>query len=33
LQKYGTTVPSLFVLIGLATLGVATAIWKTMPKV
>ena len=33
LQKYGTTVPALFVLIGLATLGVATAIWKTMPKV
>ncbi len=33
LQKYGTTVPALFVLIGLATLGVAMAIWKTMPKV
>jgi acyl-[acyl-carrier-protein]-phospholipid O-acyltransferase/long-chain-fatty-acid--[acyl-carrier-protein] ligase len=33
LQKYGTTVPALFVLIGLATLGVAIAIWKTMPKV
>jgi len=32
LQKYGTTVPVLFVLIGLATLAVATAIWKTMPK-
>src|SRR4029078_12741390 len=31
LQKYGTTVPVLFVLIGLATLAVATAIWKTMP--
>jgi MFS family permease len=32
LQKYGATVPALFVLIGVATLGVALAIWKTMPK-
>ena len=32
LQKYGTTVPVLFLLIGVATLGVAAAIWRTMPK-
>jgi len=32
MQKYGATVPALFVLIGIATLGVALAIWKTMPK-
>jgi acyl-[acyl-carrier-protein]-phospholipid O-acyltransferase / long-chain-fatty-acid--[acyl-carrier-protein] ligase len=31
-QKYGATVPALFMLIGVATLGVALAIWKTMPK-
>jgi MFS family permease len=32
LQKYGATLPALFALIGVATLGVALAIWKTMPK-
>jgi acyl-[acyl-carrier-protein]-phospholipid O-acyltransferase/long-chain-fatty-acid--[acyl-carrier-protein] ligase len=32
MQKYGTTVPMLFVLIGIATFGVAAAIWRTMPK-
>jgi Major Facilitator Superfamily len=32
MQKYGTTVPVLFALIGIATFGVATAIWRTMPK-
>ncbi len=32
LQKYGMTVPALFALIGVATFGVALAIWKTMPK-
>ena len=32
MQKYGMTVPALFALIGVATFGVATAIWKTMPK-
>ena len=32
IQKFGVTVPALFVLIGLATLGVAFAIWQTMPK-
>ena len=32
MQKYGVTVPALFVLIGTATLGVAIAIWRTMPK-
>jgi acyl-[acyl-carrier-protein]-phospholipid O-acyltransferase / long-chain-fatty-acid--[acyl-carrier-protein] ligase len=32
MQKYGTTVPVLFLLIGIATLGVAVAIWRTMPK-
>jgi len=32
MQKYGATVPALFVLIGVTTLGVALAIWKTMPK-
>jgi len=31
MQKFGVTVPALFVLIGIATLGVALAIWKTMP--
>jgi MFS family permease len=31
-QKFGMTVPALFVLIGIATLGVAIAIWRTMPK-
>lgn len=31
MQKYGVTVPALFALIGVATLGVAVAIWKTMP--
>jgi len=32
MQKYGTTVPVLFVLIGIATFGVAVAAWRTMPK-
>jgi MFS family permease len=32
MQKYGVTVPVLFTLIGVATLGVAAAIWQTMPK-
>jgi acyl-[acyl-carrier-protein]-phospholipid O-acyltransferase/long-chain-fatty-acid--[acyl-carrier-protein] ligase len=31
MQKYGVTVPVLFALIGVATLGVAAAIWWTMP--
>ena len=33
MQKFGATVPALFLLIGTATLGVAFAIWRTMPKV
>jgi acyl-[acyl-carrier-protein]-phospholipid O-acyltransferase/long-chain-fatty-acid--[acyl-carrier-protein] ligase len=33
LQKLGATLPMLFVLIGVATLAVAVAIWRTMPKV
>ncbi len=32
MQKYGATVPALFTLIGVTTLGVALVIWKTMPK-
>jgi acyl-[acyl-carrier-protein]-phospholipid O-acyltransferase/long-chain-fatty-acid--[acyl-carrier-protein] ligase len=32
MQKFGATVPALFLLIGMATLGVAIAIWRTMPK-
>ncbi|HZP71356.1 MAG TPA: MFS transporter [Pseudolabrys sp.] len=32
MQKYGVTVPVLFLLIGAATLVVALAIWWTMPK-
>jgi acyl-[acyl-carrier-protein]-phospholipid O-acyltransferase/long-chain-fatty-acid--[acyl-carrier-protein] ligase len=32
MQKFGATVPALFLLIGAATLGVAFAIWRTMPK-
>ena len=32
MQKYGVTVPALFLGIGTATLLVALAIWKTMPK-
>jgi acyl-[acyl-carrier-protein]-phospholipid O-acyltransferase / long-chain-fatty-acid--[acyl-carrier-protein] ligase len=32
MQKYGATVPALFLLIGVATLCVAVAIWRTMPK-
>src|SRR5215475_2232248 len=32
LQKLGATVPALFLLIGAATLAVAFAIWRTMPK-
>ena len=33
LQKFGVTVPELFLTMGFATLLVAAAIWKTMPKV
>jgi acyl-[acyl-carrier-protein]-phospholipid O-acyltransferase/long-chain-fatty-acid--[acyl-carrier-protein] ligase len=32
MQKFGVQVPALFILIGVATLVVALAIWKTMPK-
>jgi acyl-[acyl-carrier-protein]-phospholipid O-acyltransferase/long-chain-fatty-acid--[acyl-carrier-protein] ligase len=32
MQKFGATVPALFLLIGSMTLLVALAIWKTMPK-
>ena len=32
MQKYGVTVPALFAGIGVTTLLVALAIWKTMPK-
>jgi acyl-[acyl-carrier-protein]-phospholipid O-acyltransferase/long-chain-fatty-acid--[acyl-carrier-protein] ligase len=32
MQKFGVTVPALFALIGGATLGVAIAIWRTMPN-
>ncbi|HXZ21553.1 MAG TPA: MFS transporter [Pseudolabrys sp.] len=32
MQKFGATVPLLFLLVGVATLGVAAAIWRTMPK-
>jgi Major Facilitator Superfamily len=32
LQKFGVGVPALFVLIGAATLVVAAAIWRTLPK-
>ncbi|MGA8173893.1 MAG: MFS transporter [Pseudolabrys sp.] len=32
MQKSGVTVPALFLLIGVATLSVALAIWQTMPK-
>lgn len=32
LQKYGATVPMLFLLVGATTLLVALTIWKTMPK-
>ena len=32
MQKYGVTVPALFLLLGVATLLVAAAIWRTMPK-
>lgn len=32
MQKFGVTVPMLFLMIGVATLGVALAIWRTMPK-
>ena len=31
MQKFGVTVPALFLMIGVATLGVALAIWRTMP--
>ena len=32
MQKYGVTVPALFMMIGVATLVVALAIWRTMPR-
>jgi len=32
MQKYGATVPALFTMIGVTTLIVAAAIWRTMPK-
>jgi len=32
MQKYGVTVPALFGMIGAATLAVAFAIWRTMPR-
>ena len=32
MQKFGVTVPVLFLMIGAATLGVAIAIWRTMPQ-
>jgi acyl-[acyl-carrier-protein]-phospholipid O-acyltransferase/long-chain-fatty-acid--[acyl-carrier-protein] ligase len=32
MQKFGATVPALFLLIGAVTLLVALAIWKTTPK-
>ncbi|MGB8895442.1 MAG: hypothetical protein WCD13_14215 [Pseudolabrys sp.] len=32
MQKYGATLSMLFLSIGAATLLVALAIWKTMPK-
>ena len=32
MQNYGATVPMLFMLVGIATFGVAAAIWRTMPK-
>jgi MFS family permease len=32
MQKYGVTVPMLFSMIGVTTLAVALAIWRTMPK-
>src|SRR5512144_2437179 len=32
MQKFGATVPALFLLVGAMTLLVALAIWKTMPK-
>jgi hypothetical protein len=32
MQKFGATIPALFLLIGMLTLLVALAIWKTMPK-
>jgi len=32
MQKFGVTIPVLFLLIGAMTLLVALAIWKTMPK-
>ena len=32
MQKFGATIPALFLLIGVLTLLIALAIWKTMPK-
>jgi len=32
MQKYGVTVPALFAMIGVTTLLVAAAIWRTLPK-
>jgi acyl-[acyl-carrier-protein]-phospholipid O-acyltransferase/long-chain-fatty-acid--[acyl-carrier-protein] ligase len=31
-QKFGATIPALFLLIGATTFLVALAIWKTTPK-
>jgi acyl-[acyl-carrier-protein]-phospholipid O-acyltransferase/long-chain-fatty-acid--[acyl-carrier-protein] ligase len=32
MQKHGVTVPALFAMIGVTTLGAVVAIWRTMPK-
>lgn len=32
MQKFGASISALFLLIGVMTLGVAAAIWLTMPK-
>ena len=32
MQKSGVTVPTLFALVGVATLAVALAIWRTLPN-
>jgi acyl-[acyl-carrier-protein]-phospholipid O-acyltransferase/long-chain-fatty-acid--[acyl-carrier-protein] ligase len=32
MQKFGMTVPMLFLMIGMATFAVAVAIWRTMPR-
>jgi hypothetical protein len=33
MQKFGVTVPMFFLMIGISTLVVAVAIWRTMPKI